>query len=258
MQPYFNILGKQIPTYGIMTVIGLVFGIVYIYLMVRKNSMYHKYIEEICVYSAIGIFIGAKLLYILTVLPQIIDDINTNNSFTMILNKYFASGFVFYGGLYGFIIAVFIYCKIEKLEFIKTISLILPAFTITHAFGRIGCFLVGCCYGIESETFGIAFKNSIVAPNNIPLIPVQLIESTFVFMLSFLLIILIAKKCNYIVVIATYIYSYSIFRFIIEFYRGDTYRTFIGTLSISQFLSIINLLVLTIILIINKRTLSKT
>ena len=52
----------------------------------------------------------------------------------------------------------------------------LPLVPLVHGFGRAGCFLMGCCYGVPSR-FGIAFTCSPIAPNGVRLLPVQLIEA---------------------------------------------------------------------------------
>ena len=70
-------------------------------------------------------------------------------------------------------------------------ALCIPLF---HAFGRIGCFLSGCCYGIET-TFGIDLKYSPVPGcSGVLRFPVQLIESGCNFIIFFLLLFLFNKK----------------------------------------------------------------
>ena len=57
-------------------------------------------------------------------------------------------------------------------------DLFAPSIAIAQGFGRIGCFLAGCCYGKETDSFiGIVFHDSIIAPNNISLLPTQIISS---------------------------------------------------------------------------------
>ena len=87
-------------------------------------------------------------------------------------------GSVFYGGLIGGIIAALITIKIKKLPlgaFADIITLCIPAF---HAFARVGCFLSGCCYGIESE-FGFTAHGNTLVPdvNDVSRFPVQLLEA---------------------------------------------------------------------------------
>ena len=110
---------------------------------------------------------------------------------------------------------------------------------LAQGFGRIGCFLAGCCYGKETESvFSVIFQNSEYAPNHVALIPTQLYSSGLDF-LHFLLLLLIARnKKEDGQVTACYLIFYSIGRFVIEFFRGDIIRGSVGILSTSQFISI--------------------
>lgn len=116
----------------------------------------------------------------------------------------------------------------------------MPSVALAQAFGRIGCFLAGCCYGKETESaIGVIFKNSPFAPNGIKLIPTQLISSLLLFILTFVLVRYADKTWRRPFKVAgLYMILYSIGRFIIEFFRGDEERGNIGFLSTSQFISI--------------------
>ena len=139
----------------------------------------------------------------------------------------------------GFFCAGLLYCRIRKLVFFKYADVILPSVALAQGFGRIGCFLAGCCYGKETESvFSVIFQNSEYAPNHVALIPTQLYSSGLDF-LHFLLLLLIARnKKEDGQVTACYLIFYSIGRFVIEFFRGDIIRGSVGILSTSQFISI--------------------
>ena len=110
--------------------------------------------------------------------------------------------------------------------------------TVAHAFGRIGCFFAGCCYGRETDSvLGVHFKY--VSGNRLP---TQLFEAAFLFLLFAVLTLLVLKwKCPY--TMSVYLVAYGIFRFIIEFFRGDDRgQIFGGALSPSQVGSIVYLL----------------
>ena len=101
----------------------------------------------------------------------------------------------------------------------KEILIVAPiCITCAHAFGRIGCFLAGCCYGqVTDSCIGVDF------PNIGKRIPTQLFESVFLFFLTIVLYFLIfVVKFKY--TMHTYLAAYSIFRFVIEFFRGDDAR----------------------------------
>jgi phosphatidylglycerol:prolipoprotein diacylglycerol transferase len=70
-------------------------------------------------------------------------------------------GFVIYGGTIGGIAAV-IYCRIKKVSFQTYLDLLVLSVALAQGFGRIGCFLAGCCYGRETDSpFCIVFQNSL-------------------------------------------------------------------------------------------------
>ena len=127
----------------------------------------------------------------------------------------------FYGGLFGgtfaFILTYVLMNKFSKVNFalVDVVKIAPVSVLIAHGFGRIGCFLAGCCHGVYTDSWiGISF------PNIGKVVPTQLIEAIVLFILFAITFVLVFKfKFNYAAVI--YLTSYSIARFIIEFYRGD-------------------------------------
>lgn len=78
----------------------------------------------------------------------------------------------------GGILGAYIYAKIKKIDILAYFDLAVPSIAFAQGFGRIGCFLAGCCYGRETNAwYGITFHNSPFAPNEVALIPTQLISS---------------------------------------------------------------------------------
>ena len=106
--------------------------------------------------------------------------------------------------------------------------------TIAHGFGRVGCFMAGCCYGIETDSWlGVQFPHLAHA-----VYPTQLFEALFLFALSAILFyIAIKKRSAY--TLPLYLLSYGIFRFCLEFLRGDNRGELLSSLSPSQWFSII-------------------
>ena len=147
-------------------------------------------------------------------------------------------GVTFMGGLVGgvacFFIASIISLRGENRRQIWNVTCLAPAaITAAHAFGRIGCFLAGCCYGKTTDSWiGVQFPG-----DNYKVIPTQLIEAVFLFHLCAVLLILIFNR-RYGLTMIIYLFSYSVFRFILEFYRGDPARGQFGGLWASQWQSI--------------------
>jgi phosphatidylglycerol:prolipoprotein diacylglycerol transferase len=141
-----------------------------------------------------------------------------------------------------------IFCHLHKIsdrllrkrpQYRYLLDFVVPAIPLFHFFGRIGCFLAGCCFGIESS-FGFTFNHSIVdEANGINRFPVQLLEAFINILLFFILDVFRRKKLFKQNIIYLYLLLYSFARFFIEFLRGDVYRGFFFVLSTSQIISIL-------------------
>ena len=147
-------------------------------------------------------------------------------------------GMTFIGGLIGgvatFLIVYAFFWKKYDTTLFDVLSIIPCPILIAHAFGRIGCFCAGCCYGKETDSiFGIKFPGM-----STPVHPTMLYEAIFLFFLfavcSFLLL-----KWNFKHNLSVYLIAYGIFRFLIEFIRDDDRGAFIGSLTPSQFWSLL-------------------
>ena len=239
MFPYFPIFGHTIPAYSLLSLTGVLLSLLY-YLRARRHSAFPEADGElVIIYGVAGAFFGAKLLFLATVLPEFLRDFHFLFSETEIfLETYLYSGFVFYGGFYGMLLAAWIYCRHARLDFGECLRLLFPMIPLFHAFGRIGCFFMGCCYGKESSLLGIEFENSPIAPNHVPLIPVQLFEAAAELLLFFFTAFSAYRKKNGFFLLGIWLVAYGLIRFVTEFFRGDGYRGFIGALSLSQVISI--------------------
>ena len=217
--------------YGLMIAIGILAAYVTAEYRAKKHGLDPDKIFYLVIWAVVGGFAGAKVLYFLTRLKDIMENPR------VLLDL--ADGFVVYGGIIGGIFSAMVYCKIKKLSFLKYFDLVMPSVALAQGFGRIGCFLAGCCYGRETDSaLGIVFHNSNYAPNGVKLLPTQLISSGLDFMLCIVLILLDRKKKGDGQIAGAYLVLYSIGRFILEFYRGDLIRGNVGALTTSQFIAI--------------------
>lgn len=142
-------------------------------------------------------------------------------------------------GSLSFIIGALIFRK-KHFYLLTRIVVIAPCcITVAHAFGRIGCFFAGCCYGKPATGafafLGVSFpKGSLYNTyDGSPVYPTQLFEAAYLFILFGVLSYLALKgKGKYNMPI--YMLAYSIWRFLIEFVRGDDRGAFVGSLYPSQ------------------------
>ena len=134
-------------------------------------------------------------------------------------------------------------------SFVSNVLIIAPAcITIAHGFGRIGCFFAGCCYGIETDSiWGIKFPHL-----NHNVYPTQLYEAIFLFILFGVLFVL-AYKFKFKYTFSVYLASYGIFRFLIEFIRGDDRGAYFLGLSPSQMFSLVGIIISIILIVVLKK-----
>ena len=238
MYPYFCII---LPSYTLLAFIGTFFSLFYIFFRLDKFKVRFTdflIIFAVCILSG---FLGAKALFIVTQIPQLIINFSFNTMIHIVLH----SGYVFYGGLFGVLIALKVYAKISRYNELIIYNLITPAIPLFHVFGRIGCLFAGCCYGIELsvpiEIFNLHLDR----------LPTQVFEAVFEFIL-FTVIVFIDKKKENIDLLRIYLLSYAVFRFMNEFIRGDEIRGVFLELSTSQWISITILVYYTFITNVNK------
>lgn len=221
--------------YGLMIGLGVLFAYLDAEHRAKKSGVAIKeeYVLPALIWCVAFGLIGAKVLYWLTILG----DIMKNPS---ILLEDFSSGFVIYGGIIGGLAAVLVYSKRRKLNFLPGLDVVMTSLALGQGFGRIGCLLAGCCYGVETHGwFTVTFHNSVFAPNGVALVPTQVIASALDFLNYFALSAIYKKRKVPGTVTACYLLFYSTGRFILEFFRGDLIRGEVGVLSTSQFISLL-------------------
>ena len=215
--------------YGLMIGIGVICAILVAQLRAKRKGLSPDVLYSIALLALIFGFIGAKLLFCIVEIKAVIANP------MMILS---GNGFILYGGIIGGISAVMIYCRVKKISFLQYFDLAAPSIALAQGFGRIGCFLAGCCYGRETtSSFCVVFQNSQYAPNGVKLIPTQLISSGGDFLIALILVLYARKDQKIGKTGGLYLILYSIGRAAVEILRAD-YRGSVGPLSTSQFISI--------------------
>lgn len=234
LSPFFKKI--DITNYGILMSLGLLTAIILFWAFCKylkvDDKTYNFYSMLILISIVAGL--GCAKLF------QMIYDMLSGISFTDALKE---SGITFMGGLVGGVIVfvlgtVFFAQPTVKHEITKIVGIAAPCIAAGHCLGRLGCFCVGCCYGKPTDSWiGVVFKAG--SGKGIPRIPTQLIEAIFLFVLFIVLLILLLKRRDSKYLAVIYMFAYSIFRFVLEFWRGDDARGLFAALSPSQIQSII-------------------
>jgi len=236
-------MGRTIGMYQIMMLAGIFAAGIYVTQICKKNGHDDNDGIIFLLIVSIGVFAGGHILYSIVnyqMFIKVIQNISVINSFEkfLIAVSYVFGGNVFYGGLLGGILTAVIILK-KRPQYIYLLDIATPAIPLFHFFGRIGCFLAGCCFGIESS-FGFTYDHSIIEEaNGINRFPVQLLEAFVNLLLFFILDFIRRKNLFKQNIIYLYLLFYAVARFFLEFLRGDEYRGFVFVLSTSQIISIL-------------------
>ncbi|MCR5309629.1 MAG: prolipoprotein diacylglyceryl transferase [Bacilli bacterium] len=209
-----DLFGIEDFSYILLIAIGIATSIFWIVFYFKRRNYSRNAILDIiaCTFFTIALGIVGAMLF-----QNLYDLIKDPQNYT------FTFSMTFYGGLIvGVIVFILLYIfylkKHDNILFEDVVKVAPICITSAHAFGRIGCFLAGCCYGKHTDSWiGIEFP--VIGKR----IPTQLIEAIFLFVLTGILFFLIFKA-QFKYTLHVYMAAYSIFRFIIEFFRGDDGR----------------------------------
>ncbi len=213
-------------SYGVMLLIGLAAGVWWLTRSGRTHGFnLEDWIDFALVILLSGV-VGARLLYVLLHLPEY-------SSAPMTILSVWQGGLAFHGGVAGATVAGYVFARARKISFPLLVDLSAPALALGYAFARIGCFLNGCCYGTESHLpWAVTFPSGTEASaGGFPRHPTQLYASAA----SFIIFLILTKLQPRIKVrgnlFLSYLLLYSIYRFIVEFFRRGATANVFGPLS---------------------------
>jgi phosphatidylglycerol:prolipoprotein diacylglycerol transferase len=232
----FEIAGVTVYSYGFMIAIGSIAGVAYMAIQGKKdvaltfdqaNGLF------LCIFAAA--FIGGKVFlffedpgYYLLYPARLVT----------------GRGFVFYGSFLFTIPVMLWYFKKQKLHPYKMLDIMAVTTCLVHMFGRLGCFMAGCCYGKPTDPFmGVTFTDSAcyAEPLHTPLFPTQLFEAGYILFVLLILLYIRGRRIFYGQLFLLYIMLYAVGRSILEIYRGDSKRGFVleGYISHSQLIALV-------------------
>ncbi len=230
----FEIFGKQIHYYGICIALGFLAATGVMLWKRKRAGMTRDQIFDLAMIALISGIAGARILHV-------IQNWDSHSGFWWIF-RIDQGGLVFYGGFILAITCVMIYAHRKKISVPALLDVTAPAIAIAHAFGRLGCFMQGCCFGKpapEGSCCGIKFPLEPI-PGRFPrtiygldghtvlLYPAQLWESIANLLICILLLILCRKFRRAGQIAGIYIIIYAVTRFSLEFFRGDNPELLLG------------------------------
>ena len=203
----------EIRWYSLAYIIGILSGWVLSKKIFISDDNIKVKFDDYLTYAILGIIIGGRLGYVFFY------------NFSYYLNNFFEifkiwqGGMSFHGGLIGVIIASILFNKkniTETFKYLDIVSLVAP---IGIFFGRIANFVNSELYGIETN---VLWAVKFVKVDNLFRHPSQLYEAFFEGIILFLILVFLknknfSKKPGFIS--GMFLVFYSLFRFIIEFFR---------------------------------------
>lgn len=258
MRPWlFHIGDIGVPAYWTMTLTGFIAAVYMSYRLARRAGIDPRKILDLdLILLLVGVF-GARLMHVL------VED-DPQNPGRRILFHYLehpaeifqlSSGVAFYGGLLACIPVAIWYLRRKKISILAAGDIYAVCIPLGLFFGRLGCFLAGCCHGTPTDlAWGVTFNDpsSLARPLGVPLHPTQLISSFFGLALFMFLWLQYRRRREGLLFLA-FVVLYASGRFLIEFLRGDNRGIFLGWLSSSQIVSLFLLAAAAVTAVIARR-----
>ncbi len=229
MHPF--LLHDPIPlsSYAVMAVIGYLACVAVAIRLGRRDGLSKKALVDLTFWLLIAAIVGARLAFLIEQLPlylgPCLEDGAARRPQCDDWWQPWRGGFVFYGGFVAAVVALALLGRRYGLRFWPTADALAPGLALGHAFGRLGCFLAGCCYGeVTSGAWAVHFPEGSLVGDGLPRHPTQLYEAGALLLLFALLALWHRRRRFQGQVFLLYLALYGAARFLIEMLRGDAAR----------------------------------
>ena len=250
-----SIVADGIPVfgYGFMMFVGFITGTLLAVYHARRIGMDAQVIWDLMMWLLVPGLIGARLFYV----TQYYDRVFEGTEGLQFILKLFSvqdGGLVFYGSVIGGALGGLMYCLHRKIRPLQLADVVAPSLFVGVGFGRIGCFLYGCCYGgactlpwavqfpPDSLTYMAQLQDGTIKPGALSttsLHPTQIYSSVLGFILAGVLVWFFRRRPFEGFVLGLMLVLYPINRFALELIRNDEKGQLGTSLTISQLISIV-------------------
>jgi phosphatidylglycerol:prolipoprotein diacylglycerol transferase len=232
----FDVGGITVYSYGFLIALGAIAGVAYMAREGKKEvGLTFDQANTLFLFIFVAAFAGGKIFLFFEDVPFYID--HPKRLLT-------GRGFVFYGSFLFAIPVMLYFFRMNKLPAYPMLDVMAITTCLVHAFGRLGCFMAGCCYGIPTTSaLGVTFTHEacFAEPLGTPLHPTQLYEAGYIVAVMIVLLFLRDRRKFKGQLFLLYLMLYAVGRFVIEYFRGDLQRGFIveNIISHSQLIAIL-------------------
>src|SRR5215475_16008013 len=212
---------KFLATYGVLVAVAFLTALWLAGKLAKRQGLNAESVTNLGIYCALAALAGAKLMMFIVDFQYYAEHPGEIFSFSSL-----RAGGVFYGGLIAALAVAFWYMRKTKLPALITADIFAPAIALGHGIGRIGCFMAGCCWGVECDRpWAVTFTNPaahelVGVPLNVRLHPTQLYEAFAEFVIFAILYRQVRRPHRAGSVIGLYLILYSAVRFVVEFFRN--------------------------------------
>ncbi len=207
--------------YGLMVAAGVLAALALFSLTAPKRRIEPASARDFCFWMILAGLLGSRFFYVLFHWPEFAGQ-------PAAVFAYWRGGLMFQGGVVAALAVSPFFLKRYGLVFWSAADVMTPSLALGQAFGRLGCFSAGCCYGRPVEAgnpLGVVFPPGSLAPDGVPLWPTQLMESLGLVILAGLLVLAIRSASAALRrpgrVAALYLLGAGLLRLGTEFLRGD-------------------------------------
>jgi phosphatidylglycerol:prolipoprotein diacylglycerol transferase len=238
MYPILFRLGSlEIHTYGVLVAAGFLLGITNAVRRAKSEGIDPERINDLGIWLVVAGMVGGKLFHILFFWHDFITGWRAAGIASL------REGFVFFGGFIAASLTTVVYTRAKKLSLGKVADALAPSVALGHAFGRLGCFFEGCCFGKAcAMPWAVKFPPPHVMAG-IPAHPTQLYEAGGNLAIFAALSAYFPHKKFDGQIWWLYVGSYAALRFAVEFFRGDYDVHYFGVFTLGQVVAVVMMLV---------------
>jgi len=244
----FHIGRLPIHWYGVMMALGFVAGFANWLWLGRRGGRGSAFCSDLLFWTMLSGVIGARLAHVASDLPYYL-------AHPVRILRVDQGGLAYYGGFAGGVIGILLFGRARGETPGRLGDFVVTSLPLGHAFGRVGCFLNGCCHGtVHDGLLAVRYPAESLAwyeqldrgmitrldLRSLPVHPVQLYEAAFNLFLYGVLVWAYRRRTRNGRVLALYLLTYPAARFLLECLRGDA-RMHLGPLSMAQWVSLAGL-----------------
>ena len=150
---HFHIFNWTIPIYGfgLMLVIGFLLSAHWAKYLAYRSGLDGEAFVNAAMLALLAGIVGARLSHILENLPDFTrPDLSASQNLLNLVNIT-SGGLTYYGGFLLATPTLILYARHKKIPVRLGMDIVAPCIVLALGFGRVGCFLNGCCYGAQSN-----------------------------------------------------------------------------------------------------------